>query len=295
MAADGPAEAPAETVPSGGRPAVGSQADQAPAAARRAIREGRHCGPTPALAPGFAQMNLVVVPDAWADPFEAFCRANEPFTPVLEVLRRGERWPRKLAPGGSADVATDVPAYRLLEAGQPELGVPSLEPWWDAGLASFLLGCSFTFDAALVAAGLAGRHREAGRNVPMYRTDRPTRAAGPFGGVQVVSLRPMPREQVQAARELSAAYPSSHGAPVHVGEPAALGIGALDAPDFGDPPRFEPGDVPMFWACGVTALAAVRNAGLAFAATHEPGHMFVSDLRHEALRADARPLGGGPP
>ena len=150
--------------------------------------------------------------------------------------------------------------------------------WWRDDLVSVLLGCSFSFDAALQRAGLPVRHIDQGCNVPMYITDRQCDPAGDFAGLLVVSMRPMPADMVEQARRITEAYPKAHGGPVHVGDAAVLGIANLHSPDFGDPVDIRDGEIPMFWACGVTPQLAIANARPELAITHEPGHMFITDL-----------------
>jgi uncharacterized protein YcsI (UPF0317 family) len=230
--------------------------------------------PTASCAPGFTQANLVVLPLDVAGEFELFARRNPKPCPVLEIGEPG-RPVTRLAPG--ADLRTDLPAYRVWRGGQCVAEPSDLRPYWRDDLVAFLIGCSFTFERALLSAGVPVRHLEQGTNVPMFITSRECAPAGRFTGPLVVSLRPVPAGLVGTARAVTAQYPAVHGAPVHVGDPAALGVGDLARPDFGDPVRAEPGDVPVFWACGVTPQAALMRARLPFAITHAPGHMLVTD------------------
>lgn len=251
-----------------------------PADLRRLIRAGQFTGPTAGLAAGYVQANLVVVPAADADDFAEFCRANDRPCPLIARTEPGDPEPRGAAPG--ADLRCDVPRYRVFRRGVPD----GLEPvdvrhLWRDDLVGFLLGCSFTFERALIAAGLGVRHIEHGSNVPMYRTKIACRPAGRFAGPLVVSMRPYRPEQIDEVREITGRYPTMHGAPVHVGDPAALGIADLARPDFGDAVRIEPGELPVFWACGVTPQLALAAAGPELAITHSPGCMFVTDLRDE--------------
>jgi uncharacterized protein YcsI (UPF0317 family) len=229
------------------------------------------------------QANLIVVPGGTADDFEEFCLRNPRSLPLLERLPLGSAIPRTAA--RDADLRTDLPRYRVIRDGRLiEERTDLISVWPDDGCA-FLLGCSFTFDAILMEAGIPVRHRDAGRNVPMYLTDRSLVPAGRFQGEMVVSLRPIPAADVARARALTESLSCVHGAPIHAGSPEKIGIGNLSHPDFGDPPNVRPGDVPVFWACGVTAENAAVAARLRFAITHAPGHMFVTDLRIEDLRA----------
>jgi uncharacterized protein YcsI (UPF0317 family) len=233
----------------------------------------RATGPTAGLAPGYTQANLIAVPRDWAYDMLLFAQRNPKPCPVLDVSDPGS--PRTvLAP--DADLRTDVPRYRIWLDGTLAGEPADATPHWRGDLVAFLIGCSFTFEAALAAAGVPLRH---GRNVPMYVTDRACRPAGRLHGPMVVSLRMIPASLVDTAVRVTALMPAVHGSPVHVGDPAALGITDLAAPDFGDPPVAEPGDVPVFWACGVTPQAVLMASRPPFAITHAPGHMFVTDVR----------------
>ena len=247
--------------------------------ARLAIGSGEHTGPTAHLAPGCVQANLVVLPQAVAADFVAFAARNPKPCPIVEVVKHGTE--AVLAAPGS-DLRTDVPRYRLFVDGVHADSATDATAWWRDDLVSVLLGCSFSFEAALMRAGLPVRHVKQGRNVPMYVTGRQCEPAGDFAGPLVVSMRPMPAEMVEQARRITEAYPLAHGGPVHAGDPAQLGITDLDAPDFGEPVDIHDGEVPMFWACGVTPQLAIANAAPEIAITHEPGHMFITDLPADA-------------
>ncbi|ANI41173.1 putative hydro-lyase [Mycolicibacterium vaccae] len=248
------------------------------AAARAAIRAGTHTAPTSGLAPGYAQANLVVLPEAFAIDFLRFCVRNPIACPLLEVTDTGS--PRAAGLAEDADIRTDLPRYRVLHRGICTDEPADISRYWRPDLVGFLLGCSFTFEWALEAEGLPLRHQMQGVNVPMYITDRPCRAAGPFDGPMVVSMRPLPRCDVARAIEVTARFPAMHGRPVHVGDPAALGIADLDVPDFGGPVAPDEGDVPVFWACGVTPQVVAQRARLPLAIFHAPGHMFITDRMH---------------
>ncbi|ACU39549.1 putative hydro-lyase [Actinosynnema mirum] len=236
-------------------------------------------GSTAGLADGYAQANLVAVPRDWAYDVLLFAQRNPKPCPVLDVTDPGDHR-TVLAP--DADLRTDLPRYRVWRDGEPVAEPTDVLRWWRDDLVSFLIGCSFTFETALRRAGVPLRHVEQGRNVAMFTTDRRCRDAGRLGGPLVVSMRQVPAGLVGLAREVTARMPAVHGAPVHVGDPAALGIGDLDSPDFGDPVVAEPGDVPVFWACGVTPQAALVASRPPFAITHAPGHMLVTDVPDHA-------------
>jgi uncharacterized protein YcsI (UPF0317 family) len=248
---------------------------------RGMIRAGGWRRPTAGLAPGYAQANLVIVPKDDAPELELFCRRNPRPCPLLEVTKPGSPQPHSLAPG--ADLRTDLPRYRLYRRGELAERLTAISDLWRDDLVAFLLGCSFTFESALVAAGIPVRHLEQGCNVPMYLTTVECQPAGRFQGPLVVSMRPIPDHLVAEAVRLTERFPAVHGAPVHAGDPAALGIPDLAAPDFGGSVTVRAGEVPVFWACGVTLLEAARRAGLPFMITHEPGHMLITDRLNEEL------------
>ncbi len=252
-----------------------------PTAVREAIRRGEWRRPTAGLAPGYVQANLVVLPQDLAYDFLLFCQRNPKPCPLLDVTDVGSPVPRYLAPG--ADLRTDVPRYHVYRDGQLEAQLPSLVDLWREDLVAFLLGCSFTFEAALLAAGIPVRHIEQNVNVPMYITNIACRQAGVFHGPMVVSMRPIPYGLVPRAVQVTSRFPAVHGAPVHIGEPARIGIRDLDKPDFGDPVTIREDEVPVFWACGVTPQAVALEAKPRLLISHAPGHMFVSDLRDEDL------------
>ncbi|MFC4611016.1 putative hydro-lyase [Streptomyces maoxianensis] len=251
-----------------------------PGEARKQFRSGV-TGPTAGLAPGHTQANLISVPADWAYDMLLFCQRNPKPCPVLDVTDAGS-WSTPLAP--DADLRTDLPRYRVWEHGELIDEPTDVVAHWRDDLVSFLLGCSFTFEWALSEAGVPMRHVEQGRNVPMYVTDRLCRTAGRLHGPMVVSMRPVPPEHLDTAISHSALMPAMHGGPVHSGDPAQLGIHDLGRPDFGDPVDVEPGDVPVFWACGVTPQAAVTASRPPFAITHAPGQMFITDARDEQYR-----------
>jgi uncharacterized protein YcsI (UPF0317 family) len=245
----------------------------APAAARARFRAGLRV-PTAGWCAGFAQANLVLLPHDAADEFAVFAKRNPRPCPVLDVTEAGKPVTR-IARG--ADLRTDLPAYRIWKGGQCVAEPTDITGYWRDDLVGFLIGCSFTFERALLAAGVPMRHIEQGTNVPMYVTDRQCRPSGRFAGPLVVSMRPVPCDQLATAVEVTARYPAAHGAPVHIGDPAAAGIADLSLPDFGDPVVCHDGDVPVFWACGVTPQAALAAARLPFAITHAPGNMLITD------------------
>ena len=243
---------------------------------RSACRSGSLTGPTPGLAAGFVQANLVILPQDWAFDFLLFCQRNPKPCPLIDVTDAGDPEPKFAAPG--ADLRTDLPGYRVWHHGELVAEPADLSDLWRDDLVAFLIGCSFTFESALLEAGVPVRHIEEKSNVPMYRTSAPCRNAGRFSGPLVVSMRPMLPAQALKAIEICGHFPETHGAPVHFGDPGAIGINHLTSPDYGDPVTIKSGEVPVFWACGVTPQAALAHARPPFAVTHKPGHMFVTDL-----------------
>ncbi len=244
---------------------------------RRLIRSREWTGPTPGLAPGYVQANLVVVPRELAFDFLLFCQRNPKPCPLLDVTEPASAEPASVAPG--ADLRTDLSRYRVWRNGELIEEPTDLKRWWSDDMVGFLLGCSFTFENALLEAGVPVRHVEEGRNVPMYRTSIPCHPAGVFHGPLVVSMRPMTPAQAVTATRICGRMARAHGAPVHFGDPAAIGIRDVHKPDFGEPVEIRPGEVPVFWACGVTPQAVCMEAKPPLVLTHSPGHMFVTDLR----------------
>jgi uncharacterized protein YcsI (UPF0317 family) len=242
------------------------------------IRGNEYAGPTAGLAAGFAQANLVVLPEEYAFDFLKFCVRNPKPCPVLEVTEAGSPEPVVTAPG--ADLRTDVPRYRVYEHGELVEEPQDILHRWQDDLVGFLIGCSFTFEEALLAAGLCIAHVEQGRNVPMYVTSRECVPSGPFAGPMVVSMRPYRAEEIPLVVSASGRYPAMHGAPLHIGDPEALGISDLDNPEFGESVKIEEDQLPVFWACGVTPQAIVMKVRPPLVITHSPGHMFITDRLH---------------
>jgi uncharacterized protein YcsI (UPF0317 family) len=230
------------------------------------------------------QANLVVVPRELAFDFLLFCQRNPKACPLLEVTEVGSPEPRQTAAG--ADLRTDLPRYRVYRDGELTDEPDDLRPLWQADFVAFLLGCSFTFENALQQAALPIRHLEMSCNVPMYRTNIPCASAGCFAGPMTVSMRPMTPAQAVRAVRVCSRFPRAHGAPVHLGDPTVIGIRDLDKPDFGDPVEIHPGEIPVFWACGVTPQTVAMQARPPLLITHKPGHMFVTDLRDIDLEAE---------
>jgi len=249
---------------------------------RAAIRSGIYSGPTPGQCPGFVQTNMAILPAAYADDFHRFCEANPKACPVLERLDTGSGLPQRLATG--ADIRTDLPKYRVFRNGVLEKECTDIVDVWQDDLVCFLIGCSFSFEEALTAGGIPMKYGSDGKSSgPVYFTNIDCIPAGPFSGKVAVSMRPIKKDVVQKAVEITERFPHVHGGPVHIGNPETIGIQSLDTPAFGTRLEIEPDEVPVFWACGVTPQLAIANAKPPLAITHAAGHMFVSDLKNMNL------------
>ncbi|MEE9199208.1 MAG: putative hydro-lyase [Dehalococcoidia bacterium] len=250
---------------------------------REEARSGKLRGVTAGLALGYTQANLVILPRDYAFDFLLFCQRNPRPCPLLEVLEPGQHEAASIAQG--SDIRTDLPAYRVYREGVLEGETSEITELWRDDLVSFLLGCSFTFEEALLRAGIPLRHIEMGQNVAMYLTNMETRPAGDFSGPMVVSMRPIRKAKVIKAVQVTSRYPAVHGAPIHIGDPKAIGIQDLSRPDYGDPVEIKEDEVPVFWACGVTPQAVAVKSKPSLMITHAPGHMFVTDLLNEDIAA----------
>ena len=242
---------------------------------RQLIRTGQWRGITSGVAPGHVQANLAILPKDLAFDFLLFCQRNPKPCPLLEVIEAGSVEPTITAPG--ADIRTDVPGYRIYENGVFTGETESLVDYWRDDLVSFLLGCSFSFETAMVEAGIPLRHQDLGSNVAMYITNIATTPAGVFSGPMVVSMRPIKRDQIVRAVQVTSRFPATHGAPVHIGSAGDIGIRDLDKPDFGDRVEVHPDEEPVFWACGVTPQAVALNCKPPLMFAHAPGKMFITD------------------
>jgi uncharacterized protein YcsI (UPF0317 family) len=249
--------------------------------ARDAIRRGDWTGHTSGLADGYVQGNVVILPEALAHDFLRYCQRNPKPCPVLAV---GEPGQTKLPTLGSdIDVCTDVPRYRVWRNGALVDEPTDISSLWRKDLVTFVLGCSFSFEQALTEAGLPMRHIQQNRNVAMYRSNIATEAAGVFHGPMVVSMRPFKAHDAIRAIQITSRFPGVHGAPVHIGDPAQIGIADLSQPDYGDAVEVLADEIPVFWACGVTPQAAIAQARPEFCITHAPGAMLITDLLNHQL------------
>ena len=244
-------------------------------AARLAVRSGAHRGPTSGLAPGYVQGNLAILPKALAEDFRIFCERNPKPCPLIGMSAPGD--PRVPDLGDDLDIRTDLPRYRLWRNGALVAEPDDISDVWRDDLVSFVIGCSFSFEEALTQAGIELRHITCNSNVPMYRTNVATAEAGPFHGPLVVSMRPMTPADAKRAVEITGRYPRVHGAPVQVGHPEQIGIADVSKPDYGDAVPLKAGEIPVFWACGVTPQSVVATVKPEFCITHYPGSMLVTD------------------
>ena len=253
-----------------------------PREVRKLVGEGKITGQTSGMCDGFAQANLCVLPKKYAYDFLLFCQRNQKSCPLLEVSDLGSRILKSSAVG--CDIAREIPKYRVWKDGVLFDECTDVEKYWRDDLVSFVIGCSFSFESLLMAGGIDVRNISENHNVPMYLTNIETVPAGIFSGKMVVSMRPVPYEQVVRAVTITARVPKVHGAPVHIGSPEKIGIRDLSRPDFGEPSTVREGEVPVFWACGVTPQSVVMNSKPDFCITHAPGHMLVTDIPESFLQ-----------
>ncbi|MDO5563412.1 MAG: putative hydro-lyase [Synergistaceae bacterium] len=239
------------------------------------IRSGEWKYPTSGLCLTHVQANMIVLPKDWAYDFLVFAQRNPKPCPILDITELGSGEAKIIAPG--SDIRTDIPKYRVWKNGELADEPDDINKYWKDDLVAFLLGCSFSFEGALLEAGIPIRHIDMNRNVPMYVTNIQCRSAGRLSGPMVVSMRPVKYSQVTKSVLCTGRFPSVHGAPVHIGDPSAIGIKNIERPEFGDPVEIREGEVPVFWACGVTPQAVLMNSKPPFAITHAPGYMFIGD------------------
>ena len=247
---------------------------------RSKIRDGSYCDHTSGLAKGFLQANLIILDQSHALDFMRYCQRNPKPCPLVGVTDTGSPYLRTL--GADIDIRTDVPSYYIYRHGLLGDTATDISTLWNDQMVGFALGCSFTFEHALIRAGIPLWHMENNRTVPMFKTSIKTIEAGPFAGPMVVSMRAIPRKKLEVVRYISAKFPMAHGTPVHWGDPAKIGIDDLNAPDWGDPSPVRNSEIPVFWACGVTPQAAILHARPAISITHKPGQMLITDIAEDA-------------
>ena len=256
--------------------------DISPLELRKQIRSGAFSGNTSGYSKGYVQGNLCILPADWANEFLQFCQLNQKPCPLIGLATNpGDFSIDKL--GSDLDIRTDIPSYRVFKSGVLEEEVTDIRSHWRDDLVTFVLGCSFSFEEALIADGLEIRNVSEGVNVPMYRTDIDCASAGRFSGKMVVSMRPMIANDAIRAIQICTRFPAVHGAPIHFGDPGMIGIGDISSPDFGDAVTIRKNEVPVFWACGVTPQVAVEQARPPLCITHSPGCMLVTDMLNSQL------------
>ncbi|MDY6899570.1 MAG: putative hydro-lyase [Cyanobacteriota bacterium] len=253
--------------------------DLSPSEVRFQCRQGAFHFPTPGIANGFLQANLVILPRKLAFDFLVFCTRNPKPCPLLDVTEVGNPEPEIVAPG--ADLRTDLPRYHVFRNGEFQDEVGDVSDIWQNDFVGFLVGCSFSFEAALMDEGIPVRHIEEGKNVPMYKTNIACKTAGEFSAPLVVSMRPLSPADVVRAVQITSRFPKAHGTPIHFGSPEEIGIEDINNPDFGEAVTIAEGEVPVFWACGVTTQLAILQPKPEIAITHAPGYMFVTDVKDD--------------
>lgn len=253
-----------------------------PNEARTMFRSGDYIKPTAGMCEGYVQGNLVILPKDLAYDFLLFAHRNPEACPILEVTDMGSREFSVMAK--DSDIANDLPLYRIYESGELTKETESIEKYFKPDYISFLIGCSFTFESALIEAGISIRHIDMNRNVPMYKTNIECKPAGIFSGPMVVSMRPMTYKDAIKATKITSRYPKVHGSPIHIGDPKLIGIDNIDSPDFGDSVDIKENEIPVFWPCGVTTQAVALNAKPSIMITHSPGYMFITDIKNTELR-----------
>lgn len=260
---------------------ISKYANISPVEMRRKVRTGELNGyVTAGMCAGYAQANLVILPRDYAEDFKTFAQLNPGPCPILEILD-GDPYTHDM--GKDGNILTDIPEYFIYKDGKLVDRCYDATPYWQEDMVGFLIGCSFSFEEALMREGIEIRHIATGRNVPMYKTNYMTKPAGPFHGPIVCSMRPMTPENAGRAYAITAAMPNVHGAPLHIGDPAVLGVIDVDKPDYGEAVDIYPGEVTVFWPCGVTPQAAIENAKPPIVITHSPGHMFITDILNSEL------------
>ena len=249
-----------------------------PRAVRLAARSGSFAGVTAGLAPGYVQGNVCILPKAFANDFRSYCERNPKPCPLIGVSEPGD--PRLPDLGQDLDIRSDVPRYRVFRDGEMKGDVTDVRDLWTEDMVAFAVGCSFSFEEALIEAGIPLRYVAEGKNVAMYLTNIETEPAGPFRGPMAVSMRPLTPANAERAVKITSRFPRAHGAPVHIGDPRAIGITDIGRPFAGDRIDIRADELPVFWACGITPQAAVLAAKPPICITHAPGHMLVTDIKN---------------
>ena len=246
------------------------------------FRTGQYTGRTSSFSQGYVQGSLYILPEEYALDFATYCHRNPKACPLLAIGLVGDPYLPVL--GQDLDVRTDVPRYRVMQDGEVIDEPTDIRNLWRDDFVSFVVGCSFSFEHALTMSGVSLRECARGDNVVMYQTNIDTFPAGPFGGKLIVTMRPLVPAQAIQAIQVTSHFQNSHGAPVHIGVPEHIGISDLESPLFNaKPPQMRPDELPVFWACGVTALFAVKHARPSMCIMHKPGSMVIADLQNTGL------------
>lgn len=253
-----------------------------PAELRQLIRKGEFVEPTSGYCPGYAQANLIILPKEEAYDFLLFAQRNPKACPLLEVTDMGSRATKFVAE--DCDIAKDFPKYRIYRDGVLDKEVTDISEYWQDDFVAFIIGCSFSFESEMIDAGIEIRHNTEKCNVPMYMTGIDCVPAGKFSGKMVVSMRPIPYDQIVKTVTVTATLPKVHGSPIHIGDPAQIGIKDINHPEFGDAVTINPGETTVFWPCGVTPQSIVMNVKPKLAITHAPGYMLVTDVKNVDLK-----------
>ena len=249
---------------------------------RKLIRSGEHQGTTSGLAGDKVQANLVILPRKCAFDFLLFAIRNKKAVPIIEVLEDGQYESRYAK---NSDIRTDIPKYNIYRYGELIENVDEVASYWQDDFVTFLIGCSFTFEQAILDGGIDIKHISEKKNVAMYKTNIDAESAGVFHGQAVVSMRPFKKDEVDKVKEITGQFPGMHGGPVHVGTPGEIGISNMEQPDYGDAIDIDEDEVPVFWACGVTPQNVALNAKPDIMITHLPGHMFITDINNDEFKS----------
>jgi uncharacterized protein YcsI (UPF0317 family) len=248
---------------------------------REQIRSNEFTGNTSGLMPGLVQGNVVILPANMAEEFMAFCRLNPIPCPIIGFSKAGD--PSLPSLGGDIDIRVDVPEYCIFREGELCETVTDISRYWQDDFVSIVIGCSYSFEDALMSAGYHIRNIDLELNVSMYDTTIPTQSTEHFSGNTVVSMRPFNPKDIAAVTDITNQFSKAHGAPIHIGDPAAIGISNIQQPDYGDAVLIATDEVPVFWGCGVTSQRILRDAKLPLVITHAPGKMLITDVCYEQL------------
>lgn len=248
---------------------------------RNAIRSNQFTAPTSGLMPGLVQGNVAILPAKQAEEFIEFCRINSKPCPIIAYSKPGD--PSLPNLGENLDIRIDVPEYHIFKNGEFVEATHDIKDYWQEDSVAIVLGCSYSFEEALISSGYPIRNIDAGVNVSMYDTNIPTTPTENFSGNTVVSMRPFKRKDIDPVCEITARFSKTHGAPLYIGDPAVIGIKDINTPDYGEAVTINDDEIPVFWGCGVTSQRILREAKLPLLITHAPGKMLIADVRYYEL------------